>query len=551
VVVGRSADRAVAIGDPVVYAAGDIACDPAGTNFNGGMPGKTACQSKWTADIIAGQGDATAAIALGDNQYYCGSAAAYQQSYNLANGWGQFKATTYPVVGNHEYIVTAGAAGTGSTGCDAGNAKAAGYSQYFGSAAHASTNFYYYVDPAPGWRLIVLNSNCRDMMLPAVDDGCKLGSAQETWLKTKALAAPLPPCIVAVFHHPLYNQGQEPAAVRTQPLWADLYAARADLVLNGHEHAYERYMPMDANGHVDPAGGITEIVAGTGGANHTQGVVASPGVVVNDHTSFGVLRLVLHPTSWESNFLPTPGSTLTGDPAQGTCHDVSVVRPVATTLPATALGDTTATLNAQVDPNGASTTYEFEYGITNRYGSTTAPTTANGAGARAVSSAIAGLAPGTLYHYRVDAINGGGTTLGADAAFTTTGKAVSAPSSDHSAPLARIHVPQRPTHVTSWRLIRGTVSDAPPSSGIAKVEVNLIRRTGARCAVFNKKLFARLRCKPALNAWVKATIAHGRWSLRVIALRPGRYTLRARATDAAGNVQSALGPASSLSLRLH
>ena len=93
--------------------------------------------------------------------------------------------------------------------------------------------------------------------------------------------------------------------------------------------------------------------------------------------------------------------------------------PVVVTGVASEIGDTTATLNGTVNPSGSETTYQFEYGLTTSYGSTTTITSAgSGFTAVPVSAALTGLIPGTLYHFRLTATNSGGTANGADATFT-------------------------------------------------------------------------------------------------------------------------------------
>src|SRR6266516_7838853 len=115
---GRAATpRALATGDPVIAAAGDIACDPANANFHGGAGSSNACRQRYVSDLLVGSG-LTAALPLGDNQYECGSLPAFQQSYDPS--WGRVKPITHPVVGNHEYLTS------GGTGCDSSNAGAAG-----------------------------------------------------------------------------------------------------------------------------------------------------------------------------------------------------------------------------------------------------------------------------------------------------------------------------------------------------------------------------------------------------------------------------------------
>src|SRR4026209_2849909 len=120
-----NSEVALAASDPVIAAAGDIACDPANSNFNGGNGNSSnlgACRQKYTSDLLVNAGLA-AVLPLGDIQYYCGGYQAFLQSYDLS--WGRVKSISHPVVGNHEYIKTADPSGA-STGCDNTNANAAG-----------------------------------------------------------------------------------------------------------------------------------------------------------------------------------------------------------------------------------------------------------------------------------------------------------------------------------------------------------------------------------------------------------------------------------------
>jgi hypothetical protein len=95
--------------------------------------------------------------------------------------------------------------------------------------------------------------------------------------------------------------------------------------------------------------------------------------------------------------------------------------PSVTTSAASAVITTTATLNGTVNPNGASTTAQFEYGLTTAYGYAASVTLApaNGTTAQAVSANLSGLQPNTTYHYRLAATNLGGTSTGADRTLTT------------------------------------------------------------------------------------------------------------------------------------
>src|SRR5919106_4464489 len=115
--LNRPADTALAASDPVIAAAGDIACDPASVSFNGGNGSATSCHQRFTSDLLVNAGLA-AVLPLGDVQYQCGGYQAFLQSYDLS--WGRVKSISHPVVGNHEYITS------GGTGCNSANAGAAG-----------------------------------------------------------------------------------------------------------------------------------------------------------------------------------------------------------------------------------------------------------------------------------------------------------------------------------------------------------------------------------------------------------------------------------------
>jgi hypothetical protein len=98
--------------------------------------------------------------------------------------------------------------------------------------------------------------------------------------------------------------------------------------------------------------------------------------------------------------------------------------PLATTAAATAIDQTTATLNGDVNPNGGATTYHFDFGPTTAYGSRW-PAADAPAGSDSLSHSLlqvlTGLLPGTTYHFRAVATNASGATLGADQQFTTAG----------------------------------------------------------------------------------------------------------------------------------
>ena len=271
---------AVAAADPTIAAAGDYGCDPLDPHYNNldGTPNGDECQQKATSNLLV-NGHFGAVLALGD-QHYCGSLAEYQQAYDPT--WGRVKSITHPIPGNHEYLTAGGS--TPTIGCDSTNAGAAGYFTYFGSAAGTPGQGWYSYDIGT-WHLIALNSNCSDV------GGCIPSSPQGLWLAAD-LAAHQNQCILAYWHIPLFSSGGR-AAQNSYWLWQQLYAAHADVVLDGHDHIYERFDPQDANGVADP-NGIREFIVGTGGANHTSIATVAANSVVRDTTTFGVLALTLH-----------------------------------------------------------------------------------------------------------------------------------------------------------------------------------------------------------------------------------------------------------------
>ncbi len=285
--------------DPVIAVAGDIACDPTNANFAGGN--KNACQQRATAQLITAMKPAGVLI-LGDNQYYCGGLSAFQQSYDLS--WGAFKSITHPSAGNHEYLTS------GGTGCDATNTGAAGYFNYFGAAAGVQGKGYYSFDVG-SWHLIALNSNCGNV------GGCSSNSPQGTWLRAD-LAAHTNMCTLAFWHIPVWSSGGRAASNMATPT-SLLYNANADLILDAHDHLYERFAPQNPSSVLDLARGIRSFVVGTGGANHTSVATIMPNSEVRNDTTFGVLKLTLHPGSFDWQFVPVAGSTFTDSGTQ-ICH---------------------------------------------------------------------------------------------------------------------------------------------------------------------------------------------------------------------------------------
>jgi hypothetical protein len=285
-------------------AAGDIACNPSDSSFNGDNGTTSDCQAKWTAAELA---DATAVLAIGDEQYDCASLDNFLQSYNLS--WGEYISITHPAVGNHEYKAS----------CSNTPPGAAGYYTYFGAAAspldtNCTSNCRgYYSFDLGSWHIVVLNSECAQV------GGCQAGSTQEQWLAADLAAHPAA-CTLAYWHRPYYTSGWSLGDSEMRDIWTDLYNAHADLVLNGHDHDYERFLPQDANGAYDPTQGITEIVVGTGGDSHGGFDGHAANSVVRDATTYGVLQLTLHANSYSWQFVGDGQSGTFTDSGSASCH---------------------------------------------------------------------------------------------------------------------------------------------------------------------------------------------------------------------------------------
>jgi acid phosphatase type 7 len=277
--------------NPILLAAGDIArCDGSGDE---------ATAAEATAALLATLPGTVAA--LGDLVYESGTPEEFAQCYDPS--WGRFKARTRPAPGNHDYE-TAGAAG---------------YFGYFGSAAtpldpkcRTSCRGYYSYDLG-SWHIVVLNTTCSEV------GSCQVGSPQEQWLRRDLEAHPTT-CTLAYWHHPRFSFGKFRDAPLLQPLWQALYDHGAEVVLTGHDHNYQRYMPLDATGAPDPERGIREFVVGTGGANFTPlDSPRPPNAEAGNDETFGILKLNLHPTSYDWTFIPIAGQSYS-DSGSGTCH---------------------------------------------------------------------------------------------------------------------------------------------------------------------------------------------------------------------------------------
>ena len=263
----------------VLLAAGDIAdCK----NLSG---------AEATANILEANDGTVAAI--GDLAYPDGSRENFE-CYDKT--WGRVKNRTRPAPGNHEFH----------------SQGATFYFEYFGDAAGDPKNGYYSYDLG-SWHIISLNSECSEI------GGCQEGSREEKWLREDLASHPAA-CTLAYFHKPLFSSGgahgDDPVV---KPLFQALYDANADVILNGHDHDYERFAPQDPNGKLDRARGIREFVVGTGGKNHRPFSAPEATTEVRDTTTFGVLKLTLKSGSYDWTFIPEEGKTFT-DSGSDHCH---------------------------------------------------------------------------------------------------------------------------------------------------------------------------------------------------------------------------------------
>lgn len=266
--------------DVVLVGAGDIAScsssgDEATANVLDGIPGTV--------------------FTLGDNAYDNGTAAEYTNCY--APSWGRHKSRTKPSPGNHEY----------------NTANATGYYGYFGAAAGDPTTGYYSFDLGD-WHIVVLNSNLSCAVI-----SCAAGSPQEQWLRAD-LAANTKACTLAYWHHPRFNSGASHGNdIDVAPFWDALYQYNADVILNGHEHVYERFAPQTPSAVADAARGIRQFTVGTGGRSHYTFGTIQPNSEVREGNTYGVLKLTLHSTGYDWQFVPVAGASFT-DSGSGTCH---------------------------------------------------------------------------------------------------------------------------------------------------------------------------------------------------------------------------------------
>ncbi len=263
-------------GPAVLIGAGDIAAC--------GDPGSAA-----TARLLDAVPDGQVFVA-GDGAYPNGSLQQYLDCYNPT--WGRQKDRTWPTPGNHEYETAGGS----------------GYEPVFGVSA-GPAGFGYWRRSLGAWTVIGLNSN--------IDAGS--ASAQVQWLRSELSTNPTP-CTLAIWHHPLFSSGPNGDNRFMADIWRALYEFNADVVINGHDHLYERFSPQDPDGRFDAARGIKQFTVGTGGTSNLYSIAnLKPNSQRIITGALGVLKLTLLSNSYNAEFVPAD-PTANVDVDSGPCH---------------------------------------------------------------------------------------------------------------------------------------------------------------------------------------------------------------------------------------
>lgn len=286
-----SAAQVAISGAAILIGAGDIGV----CGLQGDEETAQLVDSVLKADSAAGV--QAAVFTTGDNAYPAGLDRDFVRCFG--SSWGdrnkRIMKVIRPAIGNHDYQSQYGAA----------------YYRYFGSRAGPAFKGYYSYDLGD-WHVIALNSET------AAQGGLSDRSAQEDWLK-KDLREHSKLCTVAYFHRPPYSSGAHGASPVMGRLWRLLAEGGVDLVLAGHEHHYERFLPINAAAAVDTLNGVEQIIVGTGGGNLTgirSRLAAGSAVRIQGH--WGVLIATLGKDEYRTSFLDINGQAW--DPSGRKCH---------------------------------------------------------------------------------------------------------------------------------------------------------------------------------------------------------------------------------------
>jgi hypothetical protein len=284
----RALDWQVRPGDPVIAGAGDVACDPSSPFWNDGYGTGGACHERYTSDELLKM-DLDSVFMLGDAQYEDNTPEKFALSFDPT--WGRLKAMMHPVIGNHEYY----------------EPTASGYWDYFNGPGQingpaGTRGAGWYSLDIGAWHVVALNSNCDRV-------SCAAGGPQEQWLRADLAAHAGARCTLAYWHHPRHSSGLHGDTPAVEPLYRALIDAHADVLLQGHDHDYERFAPVD---------GLREWVVGTGGAHNYPIAGGQDGSQVRWSGGHGLLALTLRNASYRWQFVPA-GSAGFSDSGKGTC----------------------------------------------------------------------------------------------------------------------------------------------------------------------------------------------------------------------------------------
>ena len=285
--------------DPVIAAAGDIACDPASPTFNNGVGIPRYCRQKLSSDLLL-RADLDRVLVPGDLQYEDGTLPQFMASFDPS--WGRAKALLSPVPGNHEY----------------NTAGAAGYFDYFNGQGRATGQAGergkgYYSFNVGSWHVVAVNSECANI------GGCGADSPQVRWLRADLAANPRP-CTLAFWHGPRFTSGRYgDKSDDVRALFDAAHAGGVDVVLNGHEHFYERFGPQDGVGRADPARGVRQFIVGIGGRGPHGFETVAPNSEFRTASVIGVLEMTLREGGYDWRLVRAPTSSVF-DSGSGSCH---------------------------------------------------------------------------------------------------------------------------------------------------------------------------------------------------------------------------------------
>jgi acid phosphatase type 7 len=224
----------------------------------------------------------------GDNTQVAGRPEEFSGCFDPT--WGRHKSRIRPSMGNHDAQTDGGAP----------------YYAYFGENGGPAGRGYYSYDLGP-WHVVALNST-----RPIGN-----GSEQLNWLRSD-LESHRTGCTAAYWHHPLFSSSTNGNNAFVRDAWTVLYEQGVEIVMNGHDHLFERFAPQDPSGRLDLARGIRQFTVGTGGCFLYKVVRLQPNSEVQASVH-GVLKLTLRDGAYDWQFVGVPGSGFS-DAGSGSCH---------------------------------------------------------------------------------------------------------------------------------------------------------------------------------------------------------------------------------------